>query len=103
MDIEPNEFGNHLRHLAEFAGAELTADELSHIAERYPHCPGKEHWDVREYARVATVGGREYRVVRGTSTQDVYCSRERVRADAVRAALNAVESRLGGVVPGSPS
>lgn len=99
MNDEPTDLENRLRLLAEFGGAELTDAELSHIAERYPHCPGRDHWDVREYARIATVGGREYRVVRGGSTQDVYCSLERLRADAVRTALNDLESQQGQHAP----
>jgi len=50
---------------------------------------------VREYASGSGVGAREYRVVRGTSTVDVYRSTEREHASAVRAALNELESQDG--------
>ena len=39
------------------------------------------------------VGAREYRVVRGKDIRDVFRSAERVRAVAVGAALNELESR----------
>lgn len=92
MSIEPNDFRSELRALAEMEGAVLTEEELSHMAEYYPRCRGKEHWDVREYVR-PTAGAREYRVVRGSSVQDVYRSIERDRAAAVQTALNEFESR----------
>jgi len=50
---------------------------------------------VREYASVTGIGAREYRVVRGTSTLDVYRSTERNHASAVQAALNELESQDG--------
>jgi len=50
---------------------------------------------VREYAAATGNGAREYRVVRGSSTQDVYRSHERDHATAVRAALNELESQDG--------
>ena len=78
--------------LVEVQGAVLTEEELSHLGECYPRCRGKGHWDVREYVRHTGVGAREYRVVRGTGVQDVYRSAERVRAAAVRTALNELES-----------
>jgi hypothetical protein len=93
MTIEPNDFQSRLRVLLGLQGAVLTDEELSHTAERYPQCRGKEHWDVREYVRRTGVGAREYRVVRGSSTQDVYRSAERVRAAAVGTALNDLESQ----------
>ncbi len=77
----------------ELQGAILTAEELSHVGECYPRCRGKEHWDVREYSSVTALGAREYRVVRGSSTQDVYRSTERGHATAVREALNELESQ----------
>ena len=91
MTLAPGDFRTQLRTLAGLQGAALTEDELSHMAECYPRCPGKEHWDVREYVRPTVVGTREYRVMRGTSVQDVYRSIERVRATAVRTALNELE------------
>src|SRR5438128_10682688 len=90
---ESRHFPNRLRAHVELQGASLTAEELSHVGECYPRCRGKDHWDVREYASVAGIGAREYRVVRGTSTQDVYRSSERDHASAVRAALNELESQ----------
>jgi hypothetical protein len=93
MIIEPNDFQSRLRVLLGLQGAVLTDEELSHTAERYPRCRGKEHWDVREYARRIGVGAREYRVLRGSSIEDVYRSAERVRAAAVGAALNELESQ----------
>jgi hypothetical protein len=93
MTIEPNDLQSRLRALLGLHGAVLTDEELSHTAERYPRCRGKEHWDVREYVRRTGVGAREYRVVRGGSVEDVYRSSERVRAAAVGTALNELESQ----------
>src|SRR5207247_3231728 len=95
MTIEPNDFQSRLRVLLGLQGAVLTDEELSHTAERYPRCRGKEHWDVRQYVRRTGVGAREYRVVRGSSIEDVYRSAERVRAAAVGTALKALEPQDG--------
>ena len=95
MSTESSDFPNRLRAHVELQGASLTAEELSHVGECYPRCRGKDHWDVREYASVAGIGAREYRVVRGSSTQHVYRSTERDHASAVRAALNELESADG--------
>ena len=93
MTIEPDDFQSRLRALLGVHGAVLTDEELSRTTECYPRCPGKEHWDVREYVRPTALGAREYRVVRGTSVQDVYRSAERDRAAAVGTALNELESQ----------
>jgi hypothetical protein len=93
MVIEPSDFESRVRALLGVQGAVLTEAEFSHMAEHYPRCAGKEHWDVRQYVRRTGVGAREYRVVRGSSVQDVYRSAERVRADAVGMALNELESQ----------
>lgn len=93
MSIEPSDFGSRLRALAELQGAVLTDAELSDVAEHYPQCRGKQHWDVREYAARTGPGAREYRVIRGSSVQDVYRCAERVRAAAVRTALNELEAQ----------
>jgi hypothetical protein len=93
MSIESSDFPSRLRAHVELQGASLTAEELSHLGECYPRFRGKEHWDVREYARATGIGAREYRVVRGTSTLDVYRTTERDHATAVRAALNELESQ----------
>jgi len=90
---EPDDFQSRLRVLLGLQGAVLTDEELSHTAESYVKCPGKEHWDVREYAQRTGLGAREYRVVRGSSVQHVYRSAERVRAAAVGSALNELESQ----------
>ena len=95
MSIESSDFPSRLRAHVELQGAILTAAELSHVGECYPRCRGKDHWDVREYASVTGVGAREYRVVRGTSTLDVYRTTEREHASAVRAALNELELQDG--------
>ncbi len=95
MSSEPSDFPNRFRAHVELQGAILTPEELSHVGERYPRCRGKDHWDVREYASVTGIGAREYRVVRGTSTLDVYRSAERNHASAVQAALNELESQDG--------
>ena len=74
-------------------GTTLTEPELARITERYARCPGREPWDIREYASFEPQrGGREYRVMRGTRTQDVYSSLERITAAAVRTALNELEA-----------
>lgn len=103
MIIEPTDLQTRLRVLLGLQGAVLTDSELSHTVECYARCRGKDHWDVREYAGPAGVGAREYRVVRGSSTQDVYRSAERVRAAAVGSALNELESqeRSGDAPAGS--
>src|SRR2546427_12698844 len=93
MSTESSDFPNRLRAHVELQGASLTAEELSHVGECYPRCRGKDHWDVREYASVTGIGAREYRVVRGTSTLDVYRTTERDHASAVRSALNELESQ----------
>lgn len=95
MTVAPGDFRNRVQTLLELDGTVLTDSQLSRMAERYPRCGGKEHWDVREYARHSRLGGREYRVVRGTSIQDVYASDERPSATAVRTALNELESEGG--------
>jgi len=93
MKLELADLQSRLRAQVELEGAVLSEEELSQVAESYPRCGGTGHWDVREYARFAAVGAREYRVVRGSSVQNVFCSVDRVRAAAVRAALNELESR----------
>ena len=93
MITEPDDFQSRLRVLLGLQGEVLTDEELSHTAECYVKCPGKEHWDVREYAQRTGLGAREYRVVRGSSVQHVYRSAERVRAAAVGSALNELESQ----------
>src|SRR5437879_11809397 len=93
MSIEPNDFQSRLSVLLGLQGAVLTDEELSHTTERYPRCRGKEHWAVREYVRRTGVGAREYRVVRGSSIEDVYRSVERGRAAAVGTALTELEAR----------
>lgn len=92
MSVESSDFPSMLRAHVELQGAFLTAEEMSHVRDVYPRCRGKGLWDVREYASVTAVGAREYRVVRGTSTQDVFRSTERSHASAVRTALNELES-----------
>jgi hypothetical protein len=93
MSTESSDFPSRLRAHVELQGAILTPEELSHVGECYPRCRGKDHWDVREYASVTGIGAREYRVVRGTSTLDVYRTTERDHASAVRSALNELESQ----------
>jgi hypothetical protein len=93
MTIELKDFRDRLRERAGLEGTDLTEAELSHLAESYPTCVGKDPWDVREYARFATIGAREYRVVRGHGVRDVFRSVERARATAVQAALNDLESQ----------
>ncbi len=97
MSNDPSDFPSRFRAHVELQGAILTPEELSHVGECYPRCRGKDHWDVREYARGTGIGAREYRVVRGTSTLDVYRSTERNHASAVQAALNELESQDGRV------
>jgi len=82
-----------LRALVELQGEQLTEEELSYLGKQYPRCPGRESWDVREYARNIADGAREYRVIRGSSGQDVYRSVGRDRATAVRTALNELEAQ----------
>lgn len=93
MTIEPVDFGRRLRALLEAEGTVLTDEQLARMAEWYPKCPGKDPWDVREYASRSGLGAREYRVMRGTSVQEVYRSNERGSAAAVRSALNELDSQ----------
>ncbi len=95
MTFEPGDFQSRVRTLLGLQGAVLTDQELSQMADSYPRCRGKEHWDVRQYVghKGMGVGAREYRVVRGGSVQDVFRSAERVRAAAVGTALNELESQ----------
>lgn len=103
MTIEPGDFQSRVRALLGLQGAVLTDEELSHLADCYPRCGGKGQWDVRQYVGLRGVGAREYRVMRGSSVLDVYRSAERVQADAVGTALNALESqeRSGDAPEGS--
>jgi hypothetical protein len=91
MTIESGEFQGRLRVLLGLYSLEFSDEELARMADRYRVCAGKERWDVRQYAGRTGIGAREYRVLRGTSIEDVYRSTERVQADAVGAALNALE------------
>ena len=91
MTAERGDFRSRVATLLEREGVALTDRELTRMAERYPRCGGREPWDVREYARHARPGAREYRVMRGTSVEDVYCSVARESADAVRTALNELD------------
>jgi hypothetical protein len=85
-----------MQHILELDGTVLTEAELVRLAERYAGCGGTEPWDIREYARATRQGTREYRVVRGTRVQEVFASDERASANAVRTALNELES--GGLL-----
>ena len=92
MTVAPENFQSRLRTLLGLRGAVLTDDELSQMEESYARCGGKGPWDVRQYVGRGGVGAREYRVVRGSSVQDVYRSAERLQADAVGTALNELEA-----------
>jgi len=92
MTLAPPDFQSRLRVLLGLRGAVLSDDELSQMADCYPRCGGKGPWDVRQYVARGGAGAREYRVVRGTSVQDVYRTAERLRADAVGTALNELEA-----------
>ncbi|HEV2749991.1 MAG TPA: hypothetical protein VGV12_05640 [Gemmatimonadales bacterium] len=94
MTIEPNDFQGRLRTLLGLHSLAFTDEELARMADRYGSCTGKDPWDVRQYAGRAGMGAREYRVMRGTGVGDIYRSRERAQADAVGAALNALESEV---------
>lgn len=102
--MEPSDFQSRVRVLLGLQGAVVTDEELSHMADCYPRCRGTEHWDVRQYVRRTGVGAREYRVVRGSSIEDVYRSAERVCATAVGTALNELESQeKSREAPGGPA
>jgi len=93
MNNGASDFPSRLRAHVQLQGAMLTEAELFHVGACYPGCAGTGQWDVRQYARVAPLGTREYRVVRGSSIYDVYRSIEPERAAAVRTALNELESQ----------
>ena len=95
MTVAPGDVRSRVQHLLELDGTVLTEVELTRLAEHYPRCAGKDHWDVREYAEYGHPGGREYRVVRGTGIQDVFASDARSSATAVRTALNEMEIEGG--------
>jgi hypothetical protein len=92
MTIESDEFQNRLRVLLGLYSLEFTDAELARLEDRYRLSAGKERWDVRQYARRTGIGAREFRVLRGTGNDEVYRSTERIQADAVGAALNALEA-----------
>jgi hypothetical protein len=92
VTIESDEFQSRLRVLLGLYSLEFTDQELARLEDQYRLSAGKEPWDVRQYARSAGVGAREFRVMRGTGNHEVYRSTQRVQADAVGAALNALEA-----------
>jgi hypothetical protein len=92
MTIDSGEFQTRLRTMLGLHSMELGDEELARMADRYPLCTGTERWDVRQYAGGGGMGAREFRVLRGTRTQHVYRSTERMQADAVGVALNAMEA-----------
>jgi hypothetical protein len=91
MIDEPGDFRSRITVLLDREGIAFTDLEVARITDRYPRCRGKDAWGVREYARHAVPGAREYRVLRGAGVDDVYSSVEPERAAAVRAALNEME------------
>ena len=93
MTVTPENFQSRLRALLGVRGTELTDEELSRVADASPRGGGKGPWDVRQYVARGGAGAREYRVVRGSSVQDVYRTAERLRADAVGTALNELEAQ----------
>lgn len=92
MTLDPSEFQSRLRALLGSESVELTDEQLARMADRYRLCPGKERWGVRQYAVPTGIGAREFRVMRGTGIEDVYRSTQRLQADAVGEALNALEA-----------
>ena len=98
MTFAPEVFRRSVQDLLAGQGGDLvlTERQLSDLAERYPRCGGRSPWDVRAYARFTGRGGREYRVVRGTSVLNVFRSDQPESAAAVKTALNALEA------PGGP-
>jgi hypothetical protein len=92
MSIESIDIPTLLRAHIHVQGVPLTEDELSKLWVSYLGYEATGRWQVREYARVTGVGAREYRVVRGSTTRDVYRSAERRRAAAVGTALNELET-----------
>jgi hypothetical protein len=92
MTVAPEDFQSRLRALLGLREVVLSDDELSQMADSYRRCAGKGPWDVRQYVARGGAGAREYRVVRGTSVQDVFRSLERLQADAVGTALNELEA-----------
>ena len=92
MTIEPYGFPSLFRARLVVQGVDFTDEELARMADRYRLCAGKNRWDVRQYVGRSGVGAREYRVMRDKGVQEVYRSAERGIADAVSAALNALES-----------
>ena len=96
--MTPTDFHNQLAAVAEREGVALTEVQVDRIVERYRHCPGREPWAVRAYAKAwSSQGAREYRVMRGNSVQDVYVSPLLDSASAIGAALNELESTAGWV------
>jgi hypothetical protein len=92
VTVASEEFQSRLRALLGLRGAVLSDDELAQMADAYRRCGGKGPWDVRQYVARGGAGAREYRVVRGTSVQDVYRCADRLQADAVGTALNELEA-----------
>lgn len=102
MTIEACEFHSRLRVLLGPRGTEFTDEELARVAERYRRFTGKERWDVRQYAGRTGMGTREFRVIRGTRNEDVYRSTQRVLAEAVGVALNALDANALEAAEGTP-
>ena len=92
MTLERYAFHNRLRLLLGLQSMAFTDEDLARIADRYRPYAGKERWDVRQYAGRTGIGTREFRVMRGKRVEDVYCSTQRDLAEAVGAALNALEA-----------
>jgi hypothetical protein len=93
MSATPDaELADRVRAVLITQGAVLTDAEVSQLLDRYPRAGGSGRWDVRVYAGQRGPGTREYRVVRGDSTRDVYRSSERVHAVLVQGALNEMEA-----------
>ena len=96
MTLSSQDFRRRIQQLLELDGTMLTEGELSRLTERYAACRGAEPWDIRTYARPASVGAREYRVVRGTHILEVFATEVLANATAVRTALNEMESEGAG-------
>ena len=92
------DFHAQLAAVAQREGVALKEVEVDRIVERYRHCPGRDPWTVRAYAKAwSSQGAREYRVMRGSSVQDVYVSPLHGSASAIGTALNELESTAGWV------
>src|SRR5438034_5606805 len=94
MTIEPNDFQSRLRVLLGLQGAVLTDEELSHTAERYPRCRGKEHWDVRQYVRRTDRKSTRLNSSHTVISYAVFCLKKKKEIDGLQSNSQYIEQNI---------